>query len=87
VFFDDPESEQASRLRHPAFGLTEGVHFIALIEVQADSATYLKSTDTRLVTLFKVAKAIANGTPPKTGDAGRLSTDELLSGEARASSR
>jgi len=60
---------------------------IALIEVQADSASYLKSTDTRLVALFKVAKAIATGTPPKTGDAGRLSSDELLSGEARASSR
>ncbi|HLM75488.1 MAG TPA: hypothetical protein VK459_22400, partial [Polyangiaceae bacterium] len=27
VFLDDRESEQASRLRHPAFGLNDGVHF------------------------------------------------------------
>jgi general stress protein 26 len=60
---------------------------IALIEVQAESATYLKSTDPRLITLFKVAKAIATGTPPKIGDAGQLNADELLRGEARVSNR
>ena len=60
---------------------------IALIEVEADSASYLKSTDSRLVTLFKVAKAIATGTPPKTGDAGNLNADELSRGEARVSDR
>jgi general stress protein 26 len=60
---------------------------IALIEVQADSASYLKSTDTRIVSFFKVAKAIATGTPPKIGDEGRLNSGELQSGEARVSSR
>jgi general stress protein 26 len=60
---------------------------IALIEVQAESATYLKSTDPRLITLFKVAKAIATGTPPQLGNQGRLNADELLRGEPRASSR
>jgi general stress protein 26 len=60
---------------------------IALIEVQAESATYLKSTDPRLITLFKVAKAIATGTPPQLGNQGWLNADELLRGEPRASSR
>jgi general stress protein 26 len=60
---------------------------IALIEVQAESATYLKSTDPRLITLFKVAKAMATGTPPQLGNQGHLNADELLQGEPRVSSR
>jgi general stress protein 26 len=60
---------------------------IALIDVQAESATYLKSTDPRLITLFKVAKAIVTGMPPRMGNQGQLSADELLQGEPRASSR
>lgn len=57
---------------------------IALIEVQADSAYYLKSTSTRLVALFGVAKAILTGNPPKAGDVGELDRRELASGEGRA---
>lgn len=56
---------------------------IALIEVQADSAAYLKSDEPRLVSLFKVAKAIATGNPPDVGDAGKLTADELALGQAR----
>jgi general stress protein 26 len=58
---------------------------IALIEVQADSAAYLKSNEPRLISLFKVAKAIATGTPPDVGDAGQLDADELALGQARSS--
>jgi general stress protein 26 len=56
---------------------------IALIEVQAESAYYLKSTQSRLVALFSVAKAIATGEPPKVGDLGKLSRSELERGEGR----
>jgi len=57
---------------------------IALIEVEADSASYLKSNEPRLVSLFKVAKALATGTPPNVGDEGKLSADELAQGGARS---
>jgi general stress protein 26 len=56
---------------------------IALIEVQADSAYYLKSTQPRLIALFNVAKAIATGEPPKVGDMGKLDRTELGRGAAR----
>jgi general stress protein 26 len=56
---------------------------IALIEVKAESAYYLKSTKPRLVALFSVAKAIATGEPPKAGDMGQLNSRELASGSAR----
>lgn len=56
---------------------------IALIEVQADSAYYLKATQPRLMTLFNVAKAIVTGDPPKAGDAGQLTRRDLASGNAR----
>lgn len=56
---------------------------IALIEVQADSAAYLKATQPRLISLFKVAKALATGNPPDVGDAGQLNADELALGQAR----
>lgn len=57
---------------------------IALIEVQADSAYYLKSTQSRLTTLFSVAKAIATGNPPKAGDMGELDRRALAGGAGRA---
>lgn len=52
-------------------------------EVTAESATYLKVNSPRVVTLFKVAKAIASGTPPKAGDLGYLDRGELSAGQGR----
>jgi general stress protein 26 len=57
---------------------------IALIEVQAESAYYLKSTQPRLIALFSVAKAILTGNPPKAGDMGELDRRALASGAGRA---
>lgn len=57
---------------------------IALIEVTAESAYYLKSNQPRLIALFNVAKAIATGNPPKAGDAGELNRQELAQGTGRA---
>lgn len=57
---------------------------IALIEVIADSAFYLKSDKPQLLQLFSVAKAIATGNPPKAGDAGELDRLELAQGAARS---
>ncbi|HEX6273993.1 MAG TPA: pyridoxamine 5'-phosphate oxidase family protein [Polyangiaceae bacterium] len=56
---------------------------IALIEVKAESAYYLKSTQPRLVALFSVAKAIATGKPPNVGDLGQLNQGELSRGDGR----
>jgi general stress protein 26 len=41
---------------------------IVLIEVDAREATYMKSNTPRVVALFRVAKGIATGEPPKIGD-------------------
>lgn len=57
---------------------------IALIEVQAESAHYLKATHSRLVTLFSIAKAIVTGDPPKAGDKGHLGRRDLATGAARS---
>jgi len=57
---------------------------IALIEVQAESAYYLKSTQPKLIALFSVAKAILTGNPPKAGDMGELDRAALASGTGRA---
>lgn len=57
---------------------------IALIEVEADSAYYLKATKPRLLTLFSVAKAIVTGEPPKAGDMGKLNRQDLATGAARS---
>jgi general stress protein 26 len=54
---------------------------IALIEVIADSAYYLKSTQPRLISLFSVAKSIITGNPPKVGDMGELNRADLAQGE------
>lgn len=56
---------------------------IALIEVTAESATYLKSNSPRVIALFKVAKAIISGNPPKAGDLGHLERPELSAGQGR----
>jgi general stress protein 26 len=56
---------------------------IALIEVEAESAYYLKATQPRLLTLFSVAKAMVTGDPPKAGDMGKLEHRDLASGAAR----
>lgn len=56
---------------------------IALIEVTAESAYYLKTNQPRLIALFSVAKAIATGNPPKVGDMGELDRQELAQGAER----
>lgn len=56
---------------------------IALIEVIADSAYYLKSDKPQLLQLFSIAKAIATGDPPKAGDMGELDRRELAQGSGR----
>lgn len=53
---------------------------IALIEVVAESAYYLKATKPKLLTLFSVAAAMVTGDPPKAGDMGELSREELARG-------
>ncbi len=57
---------------------------IALIEVQAYTAHYLKATAPRIVTLFSVAKAVLTGEPPKAGDKGTLGRSDLAAGAARS---
>jgi general stress protein 26 len=56
---------------------------IALIEVKADSATYLRVSQPRLVTLFKLATSLVTGNPPNIGDVGQVNRQELAQGEAR----
>jgi hypothetical protein len=62
---------------------TAGRHASCIIEVVAESATYLKLNTPRAVTLFKVAKAVLTGTPPKVGDLGHLDRAELAGGAGR----
>ncbi|MFI5243341.1 MAG: pyridoxamine 5'-phosphate oxidase family protein [Gemmatimonadales bacterium] len=50
---------------------------LALIEVEAHEATYLKSNQPRAVQLFKVAKAMITGEPPKVGDMRHVGKKEL----------
>ena len=52
---------------------------LVLIEVEAHEATYLKSNAPRAVQLFKVAKALVTGTPPKIGDMHHVGKKELES--------
>ena len=58
---------------------------IALIEVQAESASYLKTDRPRFVAMFKVAAALVSGEPPKVGDMGKLDREDLATGAARSS--
>jgi general stress protein 26 len=50
---------------------------LALIEVEAHEATYLKSNEPRAVQLFKVAKALITGDAPKIGDMRHVGKKEL----------
>jgi general stress protein 26 len=50
---------------------------LVLIEVEAHEATYLKSNEPRAVQLFKVAKALLTGEPPKIGDMRHVGKKEL----------
>lgn len=50
---------------------------LALIEVEAHEATYLKSNQPRAVQLFKVAKALITGNAPKIGDMRHVVKKEL----------
>lgn len=59
---------------------------IALIEVVADSAYYLKANKPQLLQLFGIAKAMVTGEPPKAGDAGELDRRELAGGAGRKAS-
>jgi general stress protein 26 len=56
---------------------------IALIEVKAESAYYLKATAPRLIALFQVATAVVTGNPPKAGDMGELDRHALAAGAGR----
>ena len=56
---------------------------IALIEVDALSATYLKSDTPRPIALFKVAAALITGKPPQIGVMGELNRDQLNQGEGK----
>jgi general stress protein 26 len=60
---------------------------IALIEVKAESANYLRVTEPRLVTLFKLATSLVTGTPPNIGDTGHVKRAELAQGEPQHSQR
>ena len=50
---------------------------IALILVEARSATYMKVTKPQPVVLFEVAKAMVTGSPPKVGDLRTVSEREM----------
>ena len=50
---------------------------LALIEVEAHEATYLKSNQRGAVQLFKVAKALITGNAPKIGDMRHVGKKEL----------
>jgi len=50
---------------------------LALIEVEAHEATYLKTNQPRAVQLFKVAKAMITGNTPKIGDMRHVGKKEL----------
>lgn len=56
---------------------------IALIEVEAQSATFMKSDQPGVVQLFILAKAKLTGTMPEPGVVGTLTSGALSEGEAR----
>jgi general stress protein 26 len=53
---------------------------LALIEVQAQSATYLKADRPYIMTLFGVVKGMISGHPPRVGDHAALDQRELKHG-------
>jgi general stress protein 26 len=56
---------------------------LALIEVEAQSAVYLKADRPRPLALFSVVKGLITGEPAKLGDTGQLDRSELARGKAR----
>ena len=56
---------------------------IALIEVQAQSAVYMKADRPRAVALFSLVKGMLTGEPAKMGDEGQLTREELATGQGR----
>lgn len=56
---------------------------IALIEVEAQSATYLKQDRPGIVALFSIAKGLITGAQPKVGVMGELGKTELEQGAGR----
>ncbi len=56
---------------------------IALIEVEAHSATFMKSTEPGVVQLFELARAMLTGTPPALGELRTLNSAALAEGEPR----
>ncbi len=57
---------------------------IALIEVAAQSATYLKQDRPGIVAMFSMAMAFVTGSAPKIGTMGELNKAELNEGTGRA---
>ncbi len=57
---------------------------IALIELEAQTATYMKSNQPKVVTMLKLAKALITGQPPKLGTLGELNKSELGQGQGRS---
>lgn len=56
---------------------------IALIEVEAQSATFMKSNEPGVVQLFEMAKAMLTGTQPALGAPRTLNSAALAEGEPR----
>jgi len=56
---------------------------LALVLVEAQSVEYLVTNEPRPVVLFKVAKALLTGTPPKVGEQRTLDERELRTEAAR----
>ena len=56
---------------------------IALVLVEAQSATYLKARHGKVVTLFSVVKGAVTGERPNVGTQGELNRAELRQGQAR----
>ena len=56
---------------------------LALVLVEAHSVEYLVTNEPKPVVLFKVAKAILTGTPPKVGEQRTLNERELRTEAAR----
>src|SRR5207237_9420709 len=51
---------------------------IALIMVEADSATYMKVNKPRPIILFETLKAKVTGSPPRVGDVREVTGAELM---------
>ena len=56
---------------------------IALIEVAARSAVFVKSDRPQVVKAIQIVAGMVTGEPPKLGDVGKLNAGELARGEGR----